>query len=232
MSDDNADTSRERLPAKGSKGTGYKKPPTASQFPPGKSGNPAGRPLGAKNKLPAFGLEHVRSTILAELRELITVPVGETTITLPVLTAILRKVTDRATSGDMRAAHMILTMAQEIEAQDREFYERFSLRAMIFIGRWEEACARTHSHGHLLLPPFPFEHLSVNRGTGQVEIHGPIPFEKPDQIEVRVEAGHLIPHGDQKGWNMAEVEDPIAIARWFMTIMELPDDEEFEDYLP
>ena len=31
---------------------GYRRPPKASQFPPGRSGNPKGRPKGARNKRP------------------------------------------------------------------------------------------------------------------------------------------------------------------------------------
>jgi hypothetical protein len=229
---DNANTSSKKQVAKTSKSTGYKKPPVASQFPPGQSGNPAGRPLGAKNKLPAFGLEQVKSTFLAELRDDITVKAGEAEITLPVLTAILRKMTDKAIAGDMRAAHMILTMAQEIEARDKEFYEEFSLRAMVFIRLWEEELFTNKFRARQIYPPFPFDHLSVNRGTGRVEIHGLIPFDPPDRIKVDRKTGRVIHDSAEEGWNLAEVEDPIAIARWFMTIMQLPEGKRWENYLP
>lgn len=219
-------TSGEKV-VKTDRAAGYKQPPVASQFLPGVSGNPGGRPLGAKNKLPAIGLEHVRSAILAELRDQITVSVGETTITVPVLYAILRKMTDKATSGDMRAAHIFLTMVQEIEARDREFYERFSARAIVYLRAWEEELHLNKFRDRQIYPGFPFNHLSVNRATGRVEIHDPIPFEPPESISIDTETGRAVPVTE--GWNLTEIEDPIAIARWFMAIMVLPEGKRFED---
>ena len=43
---------------------GYGKPPKGGQFKPGKSGNPSGRPKGAKNKLP----QEVKAMILQALQ--------------------------------------------------------------------------------------------------------------------------------------------------------------------
>ena len=45
---------------------GYGKPPKSSRFKKGKSGNPKGRPKGAKNRLPNLNEERLKSIIIKE----------------------------------------------------------------------------------------------------------------------------------------------------------------------
>lgn len=45
---------------------GYGKPPEDTRFRKGQSGNPRGRPKGAKNKLPALNEERMKTIILEE----------------------------------------------------------------------------------------------------------------------------------------------------------------------
>jgi predicted P-loop ATPase len=53
---------------------GYGKPPVATRFEPGRSGNPGGRPRGARNKLPALKGEQLKTIILEEALALRTIP--------------------------------------------------------------------------------------------------------------------------------------------------------------
>lgn len=215
--------------AKIPKTTGYKVPPVPFRFKPGQTGNPGGRPLGSKNKLPAFGRENLKGSLRQELSKLVTVLNGERKDVMSGFPAIFRIMIDKALSGDVRAATLLISMEQEFESKEKEFYERFSTRAMIFIRLWEEEVKKAKSIDRLIHPPFPFDHLRVNRATGLVEIHGPIPFEHLDRIKVNTATGQVIRDGD--GWNLDYVEDPMAIARWFMACMELPAGKVWEHYL-
>ena len=60
-----------RLPDNADYEVGYAKPPQSSRFKPGRSGNPNGRPKGARNKLPALNEERPLSTLyVKEIEEM------------------------------------------------------------------------------------------------------------------------------------------------------------------
>jgi len=73
---------------------GYGKPPQHSRFKPGQSGNPRGRPKGARNA----------ATVLRdELAEKITVTENGKTITITKLEGIVKAAVVKALKGDPRA---------------------------------------------------------------------------------------------------------------------------------
>ncbi|MEH6726420.1 MAG: DUF5681 domain-containing protein [Hyphomicrobiales bacterium] len=55
-----------RMPDNADYEVGYAKPPQSSRFKPSMSGNPKGRPKGARNKLPALNEERLKTIILEE----------------------------------------------------------------------------------------------------------------------------------------------------------------------
>lgn len=80
---------------------GYKKPPKKTQFGKGKSGNPKGRPKGAK------GLK----TIVRELMgEKVVVRTSEGRTKMSRLEALLRKVIENAFTGNARALQSVLQL--------------------------------------------------------------------------------------------------------------------------
>ena len=79
---------------------GYKRPPVHSQFKPGQSGNPSGRPKCVKN---------LQAELLDELGELMRIREGDTELEIPKGRAILKTLVDEAVGGNMRAIAAVLS---------------------------------------------------------------------------------------------------------------------------
>jgi hypothetical protein len=80
---------------------GYKKPPRHTRFQPGQSGNPKGRPKGAKN---------LRTELAEELQECITLREGGERRSVSKQRALLKRLMEKALQGDVRAASLIINM--------------------------------------------------------------------------------------------------------------------------
>jgi Family of unknown function (DUF5681) len=109
---------------------GYKRPPREHQFRPGQSGNPSGRPKGARN---------FKSELREELSELVTVRDGDQEIEVSKQRALIKSLVAAAIEGKQRAAASVLAMcvrmladAEDDEAiesvEDREIVEAFTKR--------------------------------------------------------------------------------------------------------
>jgi hypothetical protein len=108
---------------------GYGKPPREHRFKPGKSGNPKGRPKGAKNE----------STILRDiLTRKITNRSGGRVRKISVLEGIHLRIADDALKGNTKSAAFILNrhaalvsgelQPQDLGDDDREVLEAFAQR--------------------------------------------------------------------------------------------------------
>lgn len=84
-----------------SEGTGYKRPPVASRWKKGQSGNPSGRKRGSLN---------LCTDLLAELSEVIQINEGGSARRITKQRALLKSLAARGIQGDARAANLILNL--------------------------------------------------------------------------------------------------------------------------
>src|SRR6202040_1149980 len=82
---------------------GYRKPPAASQFKPGRSGNPKGRPKGARNKRPALNEQRLKTIAIDEAYRTIKVSEGKRQITIAMAQAIRRPLAVTTARGQHRS---------------------------------------------------------------------------------------------------------------------------------
>jgi hypothetical protein len=84
---------------------GYGKPPKATQFKAGQSGNPKGRPKGSMNAATMM------QQIVAE--PVSVVEKGGREKTMPMLEVLLRRMVNKAATGDLKAIPMVLTLVEQ-----------------------------------------------------------------------------------------------------------------------
>jgi hypothetical protein len=120
---------RQARPAQSGYQVGYRRPPTHTRFKPGQSGNPKGRPKGAKNE----------ASILREILEhQIPLQEGGRIRKISIRKAILLKMADGALKGDTRKAAFVLDRysraegdtsdATEADPRDQELLDSFYKR--------------------------------------------------------------------------------------------------------
>ena len=90
---------------------GYGKPPKATQFKKGQSGNPKGRPKGRRNM----------ATVLEKaLREQVVINENGRRKAISKLEAVFKQLVNKAVSGDLRALHQLTPLMRSAEERSSE----------------------------------------------------------------------------------------------------------------
>ena len=90
---------------------GYKRPPVATQFKPGQSGNPKGRKKGIRN---------FKTDVRNELDEVITVHEGGRAMKITKQRALVKALVAAAIKGDMRATNALVSFCTKTFGDDED----------------------------------------------------------------------------------------------------------------
>ena len=85
--------------------TGYGKPPKQGQFKKGQSGNPKGRPKGAKN---------LKTALEKEMKAMVTLKEGGKIKKVSKNEALVKSIINKAVSGDTKSAQLATTLIKEL----------------------------------------------------------------------------------------------------------------------
>ena len=94
---------------------GYRKPPAATRFKPGQSGNPKGRPKGGLN---------LATDLAAKLGELITVREGGKPRRVSKQRALIKSLMAKALQGDVRATTAVLALYARVISEPSDDQNR------------------------------------------------------------------------------------------------------------
>ena len=162
---------------------GYRKPPEKHRFKKGQSGNPGGRPKGARNKPRQFdpGHQPTDGLILEEAYRMVTIREGDKVIELPAIQASVRSLAIAAMKGSRLSQRALAELVRQVE--DRKATELLSAmeNALEYKERWTSELARRKARG--IIEPDPIPHpddIIINMRNGDVRTDGPL-----DEMEKR-----------------------------------------------
>ncbi len=96
---------------------GYGEPPKHTQFKPGESGNPKGRPKGRKN---------IKTEVLEKLNSTVTVNKNGRLIKISTVRAVLEVLSAKALQLDQRAIEQVIRLAEKYDQPAVESHDSMS----------------------------------------------------------------------------------------------------------
>ena len=170
-----------RPPDKGaaSYDVGYAKPPESIRFKPGQSGNPRGRPKGARNKKPRLNEERFKDIILAEAYRAIKVNEGEKKVSIPMAQAVVRALAVNAAKGQHRAQQLFAELVSMTERANKALHDEYVETMIEYKVGWERELERRRALGIKAPDPIPHpDDIIIDMRTGEARVHGPMTKEE------------------------------------------------------
>jgi len=154
---------------------GYGKPPKHSQFAKGMSGNPGGRPKGAKNKPRDAEPARILDVLREEAARLVPVREGDKVISISVARAVMRMLGLKAAKGDLRAIERFHSILHEADREERKARLENLAATLTYKMNAEAEIMRAKAEG---LPPPEFEihpdQIDIDYATARVTIRAPM----------------------------------------------------------
>ena len=163
---------------------GYGKPPKSTRFVKGRSGNPKGRPKGAKNHTPALHEERFKTILMEEAYRPVKVTEGSKEITIPIAQAIVRSMAVNAVRGDQRSQKAFTDRVSWVEADNKAHYDEYAQAMLDYKFDWEREIERRKELGlpipELILHP---DEITVDEETGLIKVTGTFNREEKERRE-------------------------------------------------
>jgi hypothetical protein len=188
--------------SEGSYEVGYRKPPLANRFAKGKSGNPRGRPRGAKKSPPALNEERLKDIIVAEAYRTIRLTANGRPVTISIAEAVVRSIALAAAKGHQRSQRLFTDMLSSTERANKAHYDEWLETAIEYKLDWERELDRRARLGIVAPAPLPHpDDIIIDMKTGRVKVVGPFTKEEKrtwDKLRARkTECDEIIAEHEQ-----------------------------------
>jgi hypothetical protein len=159
---------------------GYGKPPVATRFRRGQSGNPLGRRKGAtRTSTPALNDERLKTIILEEAYRTINVNDQTGQIDIPMAQAVVRSLAVSAAKGSQRAQRLFTQLLSSVEKDNKRLHDEWLNTAIEYKVEWERELQRRTRLGIQAPAPIPHpDDIVIDVQTGLVRVTGPMTKEE------------------------------------------------------
>ena len=184
MNDYNPSCNKLKLPTPAHYDVGFAKPPVATRFKPGKSGNPKGRPKGKKSKLPGMAEERLKTIILQEAYRDVPILERGRAKKVAMIVANIRALAVSGAKGNNRAANIFASSVLKIEEERKQLSSDFFGSAIDYKQKWGAELERRKRQKLDLPDPIPHpDDLILDRQNMKVHIRGPLTKEDQELWE-------------------------------------------------